>query len=88
MIGSQNNYYDFIVVGSGLAGLYTAYLIKKRDPHKTILILEKEKKEWIGGRAGNEMFYGQRIVTGAGVVRKKKDTLLVKLLKELHVPME
>jgi hypothetical protein len=39
----------------------------------SFLILEKHKKEWIGGRASNEMFYGTEVVTGAGVGRKEKD---------------
>ena len=60
----MNNYYDYIIIGSGLAGLYSAYLIKKHNPSKTLLILDKEKKEWIGGRTGNETFFGNEIVTG------------------------
>jgi hypothetical protein len=79
------NYYDFIIIGSGLAGLYSAYLIKKHDPSKSILILDKEKKAWIGGRTGNETFYNNEVVTGAGVGRKNKDTLLVGLLKEFKL---
>jgi hypothetical protein len=84
---TKNNY-DYIIIGSGLAGLYSAYLIKKHTPTKTILILDKEKKTWIGGRTGNETFYNTEIVTGAGVGRKNKDTLLIRLLKELKIPMQ
>ena len=47
------------------------------------IILEKYKKEWIGGRTSNDMFYGTEVVTGAGIGRKKKDKLLYKLLNEL-----
>lgn len=81
----MKNYYDYIIIGTGLSGLYSAYLIKKKDPSRTILILDKEKKEWIGGRTGNEEFYNTQVVTGAGVGRKNKDTLLFKLLKELDI---
>lgn len=75
--------YDIIIIGSGISGLYAAYNIKKMSPDKSILILEKFKKQWIGGRASNEMFYGSEIVTGAGIGRKKKDKLLKKILDEL-----
>jgi hypothetical protein len=74
--------YDIIIIGSGMSGLYTAYNIKKMSPNTSFLILEKYKKQWIGGRTSNETFYGTDIVTGAGVGRKKKDKLLHKLLDE------
>jgi len=75
--------YDIIIIGSGISGLYTAYNIKKMSPDTSLLILEKYKKQWIGGRTSNELFYGSEIVTGAGVGRKKKDKLLYKLLNNL-----
>ena len=75
--------YDIIIIGSGISGLYAAYNIKKMSPDTSFLILEKYKKQWIGGRTSNEMFYGTEIVTGAGIGRKKKDKLLHKLLDEL-----
>lgn len=76
--------YDIIIIGSGMAGLYSAYNIKKMSPDTTFLILEKYKKQWIGGRTSNETFYGTEIVTGAGIGRKK-DKLLHKLLDELDI---
>ena len=79
------NYYDIIIIGSGMAGLYSAYNIKKMSPDTSFLILEKHKKEWIGGRASNEMFYGTQVVTGAGVGRKEKDKLLIRLMNEIGV---
>ena len=77
--------YDVIIIGSGIAGLYSAYNIKKIAPELSFLILEKHKKQWIGGRTSNETFYGTEIVTGAGIGRKKKDKLLIKLMEELDV---
>lgn len=77
--------YDIIIIGSGISGLYAAYNIKKTSPDTSFLILEKYKKQWIGGRTSNEMFYGTEIVTGAGIGRTKKDKLLRKLLDELDI---
>lgn len=77
--------YDIIIIGSGISGLYSAYNIKKMSPDTSILILEKYKKQWIGGRTSNDMFYGTEIVTGAGIGRKNKDKLLRKLLNDLDL---
>ena len=77
--------YDIIIIGSGMSGLYTAYNIKKMSPNTSFLILEKYKKQWIGGRTSNETFYGTEIVTGAGIGRKRMDKLLHKLLDDLDL---
>lgn len=74
--------FDIIIVGSGISGLYAAYTIQKCDPNLSILVLEKHKKQWIGGRTSNESFYGTEIATGAGIGRKD-DKLLKALLREL-----
>lgn len=79
------NYYDIIIIGSGLAGLFSAYNIKNTSRDTSFLVLEKYKKEWIGGRSSNEMFQGTPVVTGAGVGRKDKDKLLIKLMDEIGV---
>jgi len=79
------NYYDIIIIGSGMAGLYSAYNITKMSPDTSFLILEKHKKEWIGGRASNEMFYGTQVVTGARIGRKDKDKLLIELMDDIGV---
>jgi len=81
----NKNYYDIIIIGSGIAGLYSAFNIMKFSPKTSFLVLEKYKKKWIGGRWGNEDFYGTSIVTGAGIGRKEKDHLLVQLIKELNI---
>jgi hypothetical protein len=82
----KTNDYDIIIVGGGVAGLFSAYKILKYDPQIRVKILERNPKRWLGGRMNNEIFYGTRIVTGAGVGRKKKDKLLIALLKELKIP--
>ena len=78
--------YDIIIVGSGIAGLYSAYNIKKTSPKTKFLVLEKYRKRWIGGRTNNETFHGTQIVTGAGIGREDTNPLLIKLLHQLHVP--
>ena len=84
----SQRYYDIIIIGSGIAGLYAAYNIQKMSPSTSFIVLEKYKKNWIGGRTSNDVFYGTRIVTGAGVGRKNKDKLLIHLLNELDLPYE
>jgi len=81
----STKYYDIIIIGSGMAGLYSAYNIQKMSPDTSFLILEKHKKQWIGGRTSNEIFYGTQIVTGAGIGIKHKNPLLIKLMDELNI---
>jgi hypothetical protein len=84
----MKNHYDIVIVGSGMAGLYSAYQIKKYSPKTTFLILEKYKKQWVGGRVNNEVFYGTQIVTGAGIGRGDTNPLLIQLLKDLRIPFQ
>ena len=77
--------YDVIIIGGGIAGLYSAYKILKNNPDTKLLILESNQ---IGGRIGTEMFQGVRVVTGAGIGRKNKDHLLIQLLKDLKIPIK
>lgn len=78
-------YYDIIIVGSGMSGLYSAYNIQKCSPNTSFLILEKYKRQWIGGRTSNETFYGAEIVTGAGIGREDTNPLLIELMNEIGV---
>ena len=72
-----------------MAGLYSAYNINRMSPSTTFLILEKNKKSnGLGGRAGNETFCGAEVVTGAGIGRKLKDKLLLRLLQDLSIKTE
>ena len=77
--------YDIIIIGSGISGLYSALNIQKFSPNTSFLVLEKYKKQWIGGRTSNETFHGTSIVTGAGVGRKNKDKLLIKLMDDVGI---
>jgi hypothetical protein len=74
-----------IIIGAGISGLYAAYKIKMLYPKSNITILEQK---WIGGRIGSQFFQGTEVVTGAGVGRKRKDKLLIKLLKQLEIPYQ
>ena len=47
--------YDYIIIGAGISGLYTAYLIKKHKANSKILILEANN--YIGGRMGTDNFF-------------------------------
>jgi hypothetical protein len=78
-------YVDIIIIGSGISGLYSAFKIKNVSEDTTFLVLEKHKKNWIGGRTSNDKFYGTQIVTGAGIGRKHKDKLLYNLLETFHL---
>jgi len=75
--------YDYIIIGGGISGLYCAYKIKKNNPNANFIIFEKNKN--IGGRMNIYNFYGTNVNIGAGVGRKNKDYLLIKLLDELGV---
>ena len=77
--------YDIIIIGSGISGLYSALNIQKFNPNTSFLVLEKYKKQWIGGRTSNETFHGTSVVTGAGVGRKNKDKLLIKLMDDVGI---
>jgi len=79
--------YDVVIIGSGMAGLYAAYNLKNHAPQLSFRILEKHKKQWVGGRTSNETFYGTPVVTGAGIGRRK-DRFLRKLLRELDFNVE
>lgn len=81
----NKNNYDVIIVGSGMSGLYSAYNILKASPKASVLILEKYKRKWVGGRASNDTFYGVSVVTGAGIGRKDTNPLLIKLMNELGI---
>lgn len=75
--------YDYIIIGGGISGLYTAYKIKQNNKDAKLIILERG--ETIGGRMNIYNFCGSPVNIGAGVGRENKDFLLIKLLKELNI---
>jgi monoamine oxidase len=75
---------DYIIIGCGIAGLYSAYNIRKKYSNAKITILEKER---IGGRMGLKDFYGAQVPIGAGVGREH-DILLLNLLQELNISVK
>lgn len=74
--------YDYIIIGGGISGLYSAYKIKQKYKDAKVIILERDT---IGGRMNIYNFYGSNVNIGAGIGRESKDFLLIKLLKELDI---
>jgi len=70
------------IIGSGIAGLYMAYKLKKK---KDYCIDIYEKNNIIGGRVKVVNFDNIDVVAGAGILRFKKDKLMYKLCRELNV---
>jgi hypothetical protein len=66
--------------------IHTAYKIRKQSPDKKILVLERDRRAYLGGRIGNATFHGVTVVNGAGVVRKDKDRWVMNLIRELKIP--
>lgn len=74
---------EVCIIGAGLAGLYAGLRLKARGVRVSI----HEKSGRIGGRVGTIQFAGMRLPTGAGIGRKAKDRLLLRLCAELAVPV-
>ena len=72
--------YDFVIVGGGIGGLYTAYKLHLQFPKKTILVLEKSK--YLGGRVFTYRDKFMTVDCGAGRF-SDKHTKLLKLIHEL-----
>ena len=70
--------YDTIIVGGGIAGLYAAYQLKKRN--QKFIVLEKEK--YLGGRL---LTYSDKYMTveKGGARFSENHHLLLELLREL-----
>jgi protoporphyrinogen oxidase len=72
--------YDTIIIGGGIAGLYTAYKLIKKNPNHKILILERNRK--IGGRI--DTYKDKYYTVEAGAARfHERHTLLLKLIEEM-----
>ena len=75
-------FYDIIIVGGGISGLYTLYKLSQKHPCLKILLLEKEKQ--LGGRVSTFIENGMVLEEGAG---RFNDThvLLKSLIVDLHL---
>ena len=72
--------YDYIVLGGGISGLYCAYLLLKKTPRASILILEKERV--LGGRVHTYTDKYMSVEAGAGRFNMAH-TILIELIREL-----
>ena len=82
----MSSYYDIIIIGSGMAGLYAALSVKKLCPEMSFLVIEKN--EIFGGRSYEVRFENTNVETGAGIGRKNKDKLLLQLVKDFKIPIK
>ena len=72
--------YDIIVIGGGIAGLYTTYKIHKRNPGTRVLLIEKENR--IGGRIHTYKDQFMTVEAGAGRINGSQP-LIMNLINEL-----
>ena len=80
MSNDTNKLYDFIIIGGGIAGLYTMYNILKKRPHSKILLIEKENI--LGGRIHTFTDKYMSVEAGAGRFHAN-NVLLLQLIREL-----
>ena len=74
--------FDFIIVGGGIAGLYTAYLLLKKNKKYNILLLEKNSN--YGGRIYTYRKNDIQLEFGAGRI-SNNHILMNKLIKDLKL---
>jgi hypothetical protein len=82
----MDSYFDVIIIGSGMSGLYAGLTIKKLCPNLSFLLIERN--ELFGGRSYDYRFEDTDVVTGAGIGRKNKDKLLLQLMKDFKIPID
>ena len=73
---------DYLIIGSGIIGLTTAYYLKQKHPHKSILIIDKENDvaTHASGRNSGVLHAGLYYATDS--LRAKYCTLGLKKIKE------
>ena len=72
--------YDYLIVGAGISGLYTAYNLNKKYPSAKICILEAT--QYIGGRL-HSIKYDGLIMDGGGARFNTDQNRIISLIKEL-----
>jgi len=73
-------FYDIIIVGGGIAGLYTMYQLSKKYPDKKVLLLEKGS--YLGGRVRTFKNKWMDVEEGAGRF-SNSHVLFIELIQEL-----
>jgi len=74
--------YDYLIVGAGVSGLYTAYNLCKKYPTAKICILEATN--YIGGRL-HSIKYDGLIMDGGGARFNTEQHRIISLIKELDL---
>ena len=74
--------YDYLLVGAGVAGLYTAFNLTRSYPKKKICIIESSG--YIGGRL-HSIKYDNIVVDGGGARFNTQQYRVVSLVKELDL---
>jgi len=77
---NQQKYYDYVIVGAGISGLYTAHELCKKYPSAKICILEATK--YIGGRL-HSIKYDGLIMDGGGARFNTEQRRIISLIKEV-----
>ena len=77
---NQQKYYDYVIVGAGISGLYTAHELCKKYPSAKICILEATK--YIGGRL-HSIKYDGLIMDGGGARFNTEQHRIISLIKEV-----
>lgn len=78
--------YDIVIIGGGIAGVYTMYNLKKKYPNLKVLLLEKENR--FGGRvySFHKKFNNQNYTMDLGAGRiGHHHKLMVNLIKQLKL---
>ena len=72
--------YDIIVIGGGIAGVYTTYKIQQKSPQTKVLLIEKENR--LGGRVHTFTNKYMTVEAGAGRIHGSQP-LIMGLIEEL-----
>ena len=79
--------YDYLIIGGGIGGLYTAYKIKQKQSHFSVCIVEKENR--LGGRIFDVNHQGKDNFVAIGGRRiNSRHTDVLELSKELGIELQ